>query len=783
MQTMSEKRLQRLKVVYGIALAVIALTMLSSYFMMEHTIQRNAGDSRVINLSGRQRMLSQRLTKCVLALERRGAGEEQASRLTEISISFAAWKTAHLGLQRGDQKLGLPARRNSAAVTALFAEMEPFHAAMIHALEELLAQVKEGSLERNTVLATAEVMLRNEPRFLELMDKITFQFDLEARERVGAMLGLEQLILGVGLLVLLVEFLLVFRPSLSQLAKMMTSLRQRSTQLQEINGRLRESLEAMRESEEKHRAVAEELTCVYQNAPAIIMLMDSQRRVRKVNHSAADFSGHPVGDMIGRRAGDVLHCLHAIAAPEGCGSGVKCGECLVRRPVMDTLETGHDHQHVEATLPFLVDGRENKAFFLLSTTRLLLHHEPMVLVSIMDITERKQLEEETEELQAKNRQLEKNESLNRMAGAIAHLFNNQLQAVIGNIELAMEEPRQNASEVAMLAAAMQAARKAAEISKLMLVYVGQGVSRQEPTDLAGLCRQNLPELQGFTPNNVAIETDFPIPGPVISANANQIQQILANLVTNAWESVETGTGSISLTVKTVAAAAIPATHRFPLDWQPHDLPYACLEVADTGCGIAPADIGKIFDPFFSSKFIGRGLGLSVTMGFVRAHDGGITVESEPGAGSRFRVFFPLLAATAETPFPPSPAPPPPNSGLVLLAEDEEEVRRVAAATLVRLGFTVLEARDGVEAVELFRSRGSEIRYAILDLVMPRLDGWAALNAIRAMRPGFPVIITSGYDEAQAMAGDHAELPQAFLSKPYDAEGMRLVINQTFAHAR
>jgi signal transduction histidine kinase/DNA-binding response OmpR family regulator len=239
---MDEKRLQRLKVVYGIALACIALTILSSSFMMQYAIKRNSGDSRVINLSGRQRMLSQRLTKCVLALERRPEGAGRTNRLQEVCESFAAWQAAHLGLQQGDAKLGLPARQNSPAVAALFAELEPFHAAMVGALDSLLAQGRPGHLEPEALRATADAMLRNEAPFLKLMDQITFQFDREAKERIGSMQILERVILGTGLLVLLLEFLFVFRPSLGQIAVMMSSLKRQASQLQEANVRLQGSL-------------------------------------------------------------------------------------------------------------------------------------------------------------------------------------------------------------------------------------------------------------------------------------------------------------------------------------------------------------------------------------------------------------------------------------------------------------------------------------------------------------------------------------------------------------
>jgi PAS domain S-box-containing protein len=271
-----------------------------------------------------------------------------------------------------------------------------------------------------------------------------------------------------------------------------------------------------------------------------------------------------------------------------------------------------------------------------------------IVCSFVDITDRKQAEADKEKLEVQNRQIQKAESLGRMAGAIAHTFNNQLGVVIGNLELALIELSQGARPHANITAAMSASNKAAEVSGLMLTYLGQSFDKREPLALSDACRWSLPMLRAVMPEDVVLETDLPSPGPAISTNANYIHQILSNLMTNAWESVGEEGGSIHLGVKTVSPADIPAVHRFPLDWQPQDNAYACLEVTDAGSGIADKDIEKIFDPFFSKKFTGRGMGLSVILGIVRTHGGVVTVESEPGRGSIFRVFFPVSAEEVDT---------------------------------------------------------------------------------------------------------------------------------------
>ena len=207
-------------------------------------------------------------------------------------------------------------------------------------------------------------------------------------------------------------------------------------------------------------------------------------------------------------------------------------------------------------------------------------------------------------------------------------------------------------------------------------------------------------------------------------------------------------------------------------------------MADSGSGIADKDIEKIFDPFFSSKDAGRGLGLSVVLGIVRAHGGGVTVKSEPGRGSAFRVFLPVSAAKVlRQPDQAEQSPEIDRGGTVLLVEDEPMVRKVVQAALESLGFAVLLAKDGVEAVEVFRQHQDEVRCVLCDLTMPRMNGWETLAALRKLAPGLPVILASGYDTAHVMAGDHPELPQAFLSKPYRLQGLRDAIGRALVHGK
>ncbi|MFZ2960638.1 MAG: PAS domain S-box protein [Candidatus Ozemobacteraceae bacterium] len=403
-----------------------------------------------------------------------------------------------------------------------------------------------------------------------------------------------------------------------------------------------------------------------------------------------------------------------------------------------------------------------------------------VFAAARDITALRRAEEEV-----LNRQLQKLASLDRMAGAIAHHFNNQLQAVSGNLELALDSLPLNAERTrAYLNNAMRAGNRASEVSSRMLTYLGQATGKREVLDLSEICRRNLPLLMVSLPKNVFLETNLPSSGPFVSANEIHLHQILGNLVTNSWEACDRGQSVIHVSVKTALPSDISELHRFPVNSPAQSRECACLEVKDTGNGISPKDMDNIFDPFFSNKSIGRGLGLAVVLGIVRTHGGTLTVESKPGCGSIFRIYFPLAEEKICLPQKhEATSPKIQEGGAVLVVEDEEMIRDLTAMMLINMGYTVFTAKDGVEAVEVFKQHLGEILFVLSDLSMPRMNGWETLMALRRLAPGIPVILASGYSEAQVMGEEHPERPQAFLSKPYRRVHLVEAIRRALSDAR
>lgn len=498
--------------------------------------------------------------------------------------------------------------------------------------------------------------------------------------------------------------------------------------------------EELRESEALFRGM-------FTNHSATMLLVaPNTGQIVKANQAAAQYYGYPLENMIQMK----IQQLNILSPSE----------------ITDKMSGASNKQvNIFEFRHLLADGQVRDVE--VHSTPITIQNQILLFSIIHDITERKRAEKAREELQVQLIQFEKAESLGRMAGAIAHTFNNQLAVVIGNIELALEGMAQDTALIENLTSAIQGAHKAAEVTGLMLTYLGQTTDKYIPMDLSKICRQSVSFLQASALKETTCNVDVLTPGPVVRGNVNQIQQVLVNLITNAWEAMNKQQGKIDVIVKTLPRTDIPPMLYLPPDWKPENETYAYLEIRDNGCGIEENDIDKVFDPFFSNKFTGRGLGLAVVLGIIKAHGGAVAVDSEKGEGSSFKVYLPIAAeSVTRKPDEMIRALDMKTGDTILLIEDEEMIRNMTTSMLTRMGFKVLEAIDGVDAVEIFKKHQDEIDVVLSDLTMPRMDGWETLVALRRIRPDLPVILASGHDESMVFAGDHLESPQAFLHKPY-----------------
>jgi PAS domain S-box-containing protein len=390
-----------------------------------------------------------------------------------------------------------------------------------------------------------------------------------------------------------------------------------------------------------------------------------------------------------------------------------------------------------------------------------------ILGAMQDITASKQAEESLLHRQ-------KLESLGVLAGGIAHDFNNLLTVILGNAELALAELEPAGVGAESIDQLRRAARRASELTQQMLAYSGRGRFVIGPVDLNAIIAEMLGFLGASLAKQIQLAPRLDARLPSIEGDASQINQLVLNLIVNAAEAIgeAPGTITVSTTTRELTLAALAHWRRYD-ELDPGR--YVCLEVSDTGSGMDAATQARIFDPFFSTKFTGRGLGLAVVVGVLRSHHGALQVLSEPGRGTSFRVALPALRPEEEqtgmeAPRLPAAGTPGPGgvvaAGLVLIIDDEESVRSLAARIVERAGGRVLQAADGETGLELVRAHGEALGCVLLDLSMPRLSGEQVLPAIRELRPALPVVVMSGYDTEELRARFAAAAPVAFLQKPF-----------------
>ncbi|MBN2498467.1 MAG: PAS domain S-box protein [Deltaproteobacteria bacterium] len=383
--------------------------------------------------------------------------------------------------------------------------------------------------------------------------------------------------------------------------------------------------------------------------------------------------------------------------------------------------------------------------------------QPAGLVIVRDITARLQAEE-------RDRRAKRLESLAQLAGSVAHDFNNLLLGVLGNVGLALDEVEHDSPVRARLENIEKAALSASELTRQLIAYSGGGELDRQRFDLAGLVRETVELVKISTPD--ALRVDLALEeGIEVIADRTQILQVLMNLLLNAAEALRDTTGRVEIRTRRILADRKMLGSNYLEDELPEG-PYVLLEVIDDGEGMDGRTQAMIFEPFFSTKPEGRGLGLSAVLGIIRSHGGGIQLDSQPGRGTAFRLLLPEGAAEEEEEEEEERRPAPAkHRELILVADDEPEALAFVADALEHAGFETLRARDGREALDLFHQRPADFSAVVLDLLMPAMDGWQVCEAIRKVRPGMPVLLTSGSSTAAPLGGG------GFLRKPFQPEDL------------
>lgn len=510
---------------------------------------------------------------------------------------------------------------------------------------------------------------------------------------------------------------------------------------------------AQKKAEETIRATAQ-IRLIADHLPVWIAYLDKQEYCRFINSYHERLWGVPSGQAIDRPLREIVGAaMYQTMQPY-------IGRALAGEQVNfdTTLPFQHGQLDINATfVPHKVQ-EETAGFFAL----------------LLDTTQQW-------ERAGAVHHLHKMETLATLAGSIANDFNNLLLVILGHASMAQALLGSSSPALPHLERAAEATERAATLTRQMLVYAGRSYVALEAVDLNGLVKKGYEALTAVVPPNVQLHLTLLPTLPPVKVDPSQISQVAAALIHNGLEAIGGSHGDIIIT--TGQEQVQPSDTAY---WQytAEPLPtavYATLTVQDTGSGMDKETVAKIFDPYFTTKDVGDGLQMASVLGIIRAHKGGLTVQSEPGRGTTVKLLFPLAdVATIAPPTLPRAVAKPPQSTTLLVIDDDDAVRQAIIGMLKPQNVRVLAAAGGRQGLALYKQHQAEIGLVILDIVMPDMDGEETLHHLRQINPRLPVILSSGYDEKEAAKRLVDNVSTGFLQKPYRAPALLKMV-QRFIH--
>ena len=394
-------------------------------------------------------------------------------------------------------------------------------------------------------------------------------------------------------------------------------------------------------------------------------------------------------------------------------------------------------------------------------------------ITVNDISERKKLEEEKLLLEQQLEQSQRLESLGVLAGGIAHDFNNILAIILGYCgltKLNYDNAEKNIPKIEI------AVERAAALCRQMLTYAGKTQLFQTMIVMWVLVDDVVSMLKATTSLNVVFKTHLSSDIPIITGDATQLRQVIMNLIINASEAIGEKQGEVCISLSKLEIKVGESIY----DHQGKIIPvgsYLCMEVVDNGCGMDEETKRRIFEPFYSTKFSGRGLGMSAVLGIITSHKGALQFSSQPGHGTAFKVYLPVViseenndeesAVTASAPWQ--------GTGTILLVEDEEQLMLIARTMLKVMGFRVIEAINGKEALDMYKKNVEEITLVITDMGMPVMSGYELFRELKTLNPKLPIVISSGYGDTVVTSRISRDKIAGLVCKPYNFEQLREVV--------
>ena len=518
----------------------------------------------------------------------------------------------------------------------------------------------------------------------------------------------------------------------------------------------------------ERKNIENELEAIYDNAPVLMMLVNQDRTILRLNEMATAFAQRSEAELIGLRGGDALHCLHSRQDPQGCGFAPYCSQCGVRNAVLYTLETGERVQNLETSFPISQDGESNEVFLSVSTSLITINRGLRVLVCIQDITERKLADAEKQRLEEQVRQGQKMESIGRLAGGVAHDLNNMLTPILGYSELLLMEVSDADARESVQEIHSASLRAQNMVSQLLAFGRKQTLQVQKVdlndtlTDLEKLLRRTIRE-----DIEIAMHLDEELPN--VQADVGQIEQVIMNLAINAQDAMPGGGKLIFETHQVELDTEYVAKHP-----EAKTGSHVLLAIHDTGQGMDKETVDQLFEPFFTTKEKGKGtgLGLATVHGIIKQHGGNIWVYSEPGIGTTFKVYLPVVEQEiADNMDQATQSEKNEGTETVMVVEDDPNVRKLTTNLLKQHGYSVISASSGNECLEKLSEYTGPLDLLLTDMIMPEMNGKDLFEQVKQSFPRIRVLYMSGYPQDVISKNGVLGPEINFIQKPFTVQNM------------